>query len=127
MIVRIYYMLFEGEDGWKLALWFSVVLNVNLAILNMLPIPVLDGGMILMLFVVAIMGLVGLTMTIKLRERIQSVGLAIVGALIIFVFGNDFLNWGESFFSKSSQPAQVQQQAQPQQSQPAQPQASPGK
>jgi regulator of sigma E protease len=27
-----------------LALWFSVILNVNLAILNMLPIPVLDGG-----------------------------------------------------------------------------------
>jgi len=48
MIVRIYYMLFEGEDGWKLALWFSVVLNVNLAILNMLPIPVLDGGHIVL-------------------------------------------------------------------------------
>ena len=42
MIVRIYYMLFEGDNGWKLALWFSVILNVNLAILNMLPIPVLD-------------------------------------------------------------------------------------
>lgn len=48
MIVRIYYMLFEGENGWKLALWFSVILNVNLAILNMLPIPVLDGGHIVL-------------------------------------------------------------------------------
>jgi regulator of sigma E protease len=48
MIVRIYYMLFEGEDGWKLALWFSVVLNVNLAFLIMLPIPVLDGGHIVL-------------------------------------------------------------------------------
>ena len=38
---------FEGDNGWKLALWFSVILNVNLAILNMLPIPVLDGGHIL--------------------------------------------------------------------------------
>jgi regulator of sigma E protease len=37
-------MLFESERGWQLALWFSVILNVNLAILNMLPIPVLDGG-----------------------------------------------------------------------------------
>jgi hypothetical protein len=84
-----------------------------------------------MLFVEAIMGLVGLTMTMKLRERIQSVGLAIVGALIIFVFGNDFLNLGESLFKKSSSPpAQIQQQAQPQQNQqapPAQPAASPGK
>jgi regulator of sigma E protease len=48
MIVRIYYMLFEGDNGWKLALWFSVILNVNLAILNMLPIPVLDGGHIVL-------------------------------------------------------------------------------
>ncbi len=43
-IMRLYYQLFESPDGWRLALWFSVVLNVNLALLNMLPIPVLDGG-----------------------------------------------------------------------------------
>src|SRR5207302_1632147 len=46
-IGRIYYLFFENERGWQLALWLSVVLNVNLAILNMLPIPVLDGGHIL--------------------------------------------------------------------------------
>ena len=44
MMMRIYYMLFEQPEGWKLALWFSVLLNVNLALLNMLPLPVLDGG-----------------------------------------------------------------------------------
>lgn len=43
-IMRVYYLLFESPDGWRLALWFSVILNVNLAILNMLPIPILDGG-----------------------------------------------------------------------------------
>ncbi|HEY8650240.1 MAG TPA: RIP metalloprotease RseP [Chthoniobacterales bacterium] len=47
-IGRIYYMLFQSERGWQLALWFSVILNVNLAILNMLPIPVLDGGHIVL-------------------------------------------------------------------------------
>ena len=47
-IMRIYYLLFESEFGWRLALWFSVLLNVNLAILNLLPIPVLDGGHIVM-------------------------------------------------------------------------------
>ena len=41
-------MLFQSDYGWRLALWFSVILNVNLAILNMLPIPVLDGGHILL-------------------------------------------------------------------------------
>ncbi|MDQ2919851.1 MAG: RIP metalloprotease RseP [Verrucomicrobiota bacterium] len=47
-IGRIYYMLFQNERGWQLALWFSVILNVNLTILNMLPIPVLDGGHIVL-------------------------------------------------------------------------------
>lgn len=53
-IFRIYYLLFENERGWQLALWFSVILNVNLAILNMLPIPVLDGGHIVLALVEAI-------------------------------------------------------------------------
>jgi regulator of sigma E protease len=47
-IARVYYNLFQSEDGWRQVLWFSVVLNVNLAMLNMLPLPVLDGGHILL-------------------------------------------------------------------------------
>jgi regulator of sigma E protease len=53
MIIRVYKNLFENEDGWRLVLWFSVVLNVNLAMLNMLPLPVLDGGHILLSLVEA--------------------------------------------------------------------------
>jgi regulator of sigma E protease len=45
---RLYYKLFEHPDGWRLVLWFSVVFNINLAILNMMPFPVLDGGHITM-------------------------------------------------------------------------------
>jgi regulator of sigma E protease len=44
MIIRVYSNLFEDEDGWRRVLWFSVILNVNLALLNLLPLPVLDGG-----------------------------------------------------------------------------------
>jgi regulator of sigma E protease len=44
MMMRIYYLLFESPDGWRQALWFSVLLNVNLALLNLVPLPVLDGG-----------------------------------------------------------------------------------
>lgn len=47
-ILNLYHRLFKSEDGWRLAIWFSVILNVNLAILNLLPLPVLDGGHILM-------------------------------------------------------------------------------
>jgi regulator of sigma E protease len=48
MIVRLYTNLFQSEYGWRLVLWFSVVLNVNLAMLNLLPLPVLDGGHIVL-------------------------------------------------------------------------------
>ncbi|HEX7652709.1 MAG TPA: RIP metalloprotease RseP [Verrucomicrobiae bacterium] len=44
MILRVYSNLFDDEDGWRRVLWFSVILNVNLALLNLLPLPVLDGG-----------------------------------------------------------------------------------
>jgi regulator of sigma E protease len=54
MIGRLYYHMFQSPEGWKMALWFSVIFNVNLAILNMLPIPVLDGGHITLAIVEAI-------------------------------------------------------------------------
>lgn len=38
------YQMLASEHGWKLILWFAVVLNVNLAVLNILPLPIVDGG-----------------------------------------------------------------------------------
>lgn len=43
-ILKAYYTLFDSEEGWRLAIAFSVFFNVNLALFNMLPFPVLDGG-----------------------------------------------------------------------------------
>jgi regulator of sigma E protease len=53
-IMRFYYLIFEAPDGWLTALWFSVFLNINLAVLNLLPFPVLDGGHILLALIEAI-------------------------------------------------------------------------
>ena len=47
-IFSVYYSLFTTPDGWKKVLWFSVVLNVNLALMNLIPFPVFDGGHIVM-------------------------------------------------------------------------------
>ena len=44
MIIRLYSNLLDSDYGWRRVIWFSVVLNVNLALLNLLPFPVLDGG-----------------------------------------------------------------------------------
>jgi regulator of sigma E protease len=54
MMLRVYYIMFENKEGWRMALWFSVVLNVNLALLNLLPIPVLDGGHIMLAIIEAV-------------------------------------------------------------------------
>ena len=54
MIIRVYSNLFESEDGWRRVLWFSVILNVNLALINLLPLPVLDGGHITLSLIEAV-------------------------------------------------------------------------
>jgi regulator of sigma E protease len=46
----IMFDMLKTEAGWKRLLWFMVLFNVNLAILNMLPLPVLDGGHIVLSF-----------------------------------------------------------------------------
>jgi regulator of sigma E protease len=54
MIIRVYSNLFASEYGWRQVLWFSVILNVNLALLNLLPFPVLDGGHIVLAMLEAV-------------------------------------------------------------------------
>lgn len=43
-IMNMYKRILEAPEGWRMAIAFSVFFNVNLAVLNMLPFPVLDGG-----------------------------------------------------------------------------------
>ena len=84
MMMRIYYMLFEQPEGWKMALWFSVLLNVNLALLNMLPLPVLDGGHITLAI---IEGVRRKPVNIKLVEWIQTgCALLIIGFMLFVTF-----------------------------------------
>ena len=47
-ISTVYFHLFTMPAGWRQVLWFSVILNVNLALMNLIPFPVFDGGHILM-------------------------------------------------------------------------------
>jgi hypothetical protein len=63
--------------------------------------------MILLLIVEGLMGLVGLTLTMNFRERFQQVGFVMVLLLMGFVFINDFVNLGKSFFNKAPAREQV--------------------
>jgi regulator of sigma E protease len=93
MIIRVYSNLFQDEDGWRRVLWFSVILNVNLALLNMLPLPVLDGGHILLSLIEWIRRR---PVSGKLLEMIQT-GFATL--LIVFMVYIAFFDAGDWFRS----------------------------
>lgn len=75
-----------AEEGWFSFLWIMCVISVNLAILNLLPIPILDGGHILFAIAEAARG--G-PVSLRAREVAQTVGLSLVVLLMGFAFWND--------------------------------------
>lgn len=88
-IMRLYYQLFESPDGWRLALWFSVVLNVNLALLNMLPIPVLDGGHITLAI---IEGIRRKPINIRVLEVVQTACAFVIIGLMLYITFYDVID-----------------------------------
>jgi regulator of sigma E protease len=106
-ILRIYYLLlFESDDGWKLALWFSVLLNVNLAILNLLPIPVLDGGHIVLAM---IEGVRRKPVNMKILEWVQTACAAVIIFYMLYIsvfdIGDFFGKNGDQKSPKKELPA----------------------
>lgn len=87
-IAKITSETFEA-GGWTDTIYLMGMLSLSLGIMNLLPIPVLDGGMILLIFVEALLGLVGMTLTMKVRERFQQVGFVALMLLMGFVIFND--------------------------------------
>jgi regulator of sigma E protease len=65
---------------------FIALISINLAIINLLPIPVLDGGHLLFFLVEAIKGS---PVSVKVREIAQQIGLFLLILLMILVFYND--------------------------------------
>ncbi len=109
--VRIAEQVTEAYDvgGWAAVVGLTGMLSLSLGVMNLLPIPVLDGGMIMMILVEAIFGLLGWTLTMNVREKVQYVGLAMVLLLMGFVFYNDIAYSIEKKFGKPP----AEQQAQP--------------
>lgn len=84
--------------GWAGVFGMLGFLSLNLGIFNLLPIPVLDGGAIFLLLLEGLLAMVGLKLSMTVRERIQQVGFVMVILLMVFVISNDFVK----LFSRSS-------------------------
>jgi regulator of sigma E protease len=65
---------------------FMALISINLAVLNLLPVPVLDGGQFLFLLAEAV---VRRPLPLKLRERLTMVGLVLIVLLMGLAFSND--------------------------------------
>jgi len=79
------------ELGWVGIFTMLGFISLNLGILNLLPIPILDGGAIAILGVEWMLGVVGIGLSTVVRERIQQVGFVLLLMLMVFAFGNDIL------------------------------------
>lgn len=78
--------IFPDEWNWLDFLSITAFLSVILAVMNILPIPALDGGHVLFLLYEMI---TGRQPSEKFLERAQTIGMAILFALLIFANGND--------------------------------------
>ena len=85
-----------ARGGINVLLGFMALLSINLAVLNLLPIPVLDGGQ--MVFLVA-EGIRRKPLSVQLRLRLTQVGLAFIAGLMLFVIGNELLRVLQRAFS----------------------------
>ena len=76
----------QAKAGIGNLISFIALISINLAIINLLPIPVLDGGHLLFFCIEAIKGR---PVSVKVREIAQQVGLFVLILLMILVFYND--------------------------------------
>jgi len=75
-----------AQENWVHLIPFTAVISINLGILNLLPVPVLDGGFIVLLLIELV---IGRPLHIKKRELLQKMGIFLLVLLMVFVVYND--------------------------------------
>ena len=76
----------HAKAGMTEFIFFIALLSINLGILNLLPIPVLDGGHLIFFLIEAV---TGKPVNLRMREVAQQVGIVVLIMLMVFVFYND--------------------------------------
>jgi len=85
-IGSLLYQFLQMQDGWRRILAFMVLFNVNLAVLNMIPFPVLDGGHIVLAILEKIFGR---PVKAKPLEVLQTACALLLISLMLFVSSKD--------------------------------------
>ena len=76
----------QADQGWRNVVFFAAGISINLAVLNLLPIPVLDGGHLLFFMFEIILGK---PLSVRAREIAQRAGLLVLAALMLLALSND--------------------------------------
>jgi regulator of sigma E protease len=82
----------QAQEGLGSFLAFLAVLSINLGVLNLLPVPVLDGGHLVFFLVEAV---IRKPVAVKYREVAQQVGICLLALLMIYAFYNDIVRFFE--------------------------------
>ena len=80
----------SGNQGWDSFLLMLALISINLGLINLLPVPMLDGGHVL---VFAIEGVMRKPLSQRARDRVQLVGLVVVGLITILALRNDIVRF----------------------------------
>ena len=84
--------MYGSDSGWSWVRFWSVtaLISLILAVMNLLPIPMLDGGYVIILLVEMA---IGRPLNEKFLENIQRVGFILIIFLMLFANGNDLYRW----------------------------------
>jgi regulator of sigma E protease len=74
------------QGSWFLLLFYTALISLNLGIFNLLPIPILDGGLILLLF---IEGTLRRDIKREIKERVYQVAFVFIVLFAVIVIFND--------------------------------------
>jgi regulator of sigma E protease len=75
-----------ADRGFAYLFWFMGLISVNLAVINFLPLPIVDGGLFVMLLIEKLRGK---PLPIQVQSAITMAGLVLLGAVFLFVTFND--------------------------------------
>jgi regulator of sigma E protease len=76
----------QARQGLASLAFFTAVISINLAVLNLLPVPMLDGGHLLFFVCEAILGR---PISVRKRELAQQVGFVLLMLLMVYAVYND--------------------------------------